>query len=61
MTPKEQQQRRRELHALNTGDLRRLYVRKSGRLLFEVRAMFDGLSDEGRQVMIDSIIHRENS
>lgn len=60
MTPRQMQARRRELHALDTKALRRLYAAKSGRLLFEVVRMVQGLSDEGRQLMIDSIVERES-
>lgn len=60
MTPKLMQARRRELHALETKALERLYAAKSGHLLTEVRTMFRGLDDEGRQIMIDSIVKRES-
>lgn len=59
MTPRQQQARRRELHALSIADLRKLYARKTGHLLFEVKRMTAGLSDEGRQIMVDSLIRRE--
>lgn len=60
MTPRQQQARRRELHALETPKLMRLYAAKSGRLLFEVRKLVRGLRDDGRQMMIDSIVERES-
>lgn len=60
MNAKEQQARRRELHALSTVQLRKLYASRTGRLLSEIRAMFDGLSDEGRQIMIDAIVSHES-
>jgi hypothetical protein len=59
VTPKQQQARRRELHAMSTANLRKLYVKLSGHLMSEAKAMLSGLSDEGRQIMIDSIIHHE--
>lgn len=60
MTPRQQHVRRRDLHAMDTPALRQLYAKKSGRLMSEVRAMFDGLSDDGRQIMIDAIVRRES-
>jgi hypothetical protein len=60
MTPRQQQVRRRELHDLKTPELQKLYAKKSGHLLFEVKNMFRGLTDDGRQIMVDSIIQRES-
>ena len=59
MTPKEQQARRRELHALPTTKLINLYAAKSGHLVGEVRDMVRGLNDEGRGILIDGIVNRE--
>lgn len=59
MTPTQQQARRRVLHAMPIAKLRTLYANKSGRLMSEVRAMFDRLDDDGRQIMVDAIIKIE--
>lgn len=58
-TPRQQQARRKVLHAMTTAELQKLYAKLSGHLLFEVRRAFQGLSDEGRQIMVDSIVRRE--
>lgn len=59
MTPKQAQVRRKELHAVPMQKLMQLYADKSGHLLFEVKNMVRGLPDEGRQLIIDSLIRRE--
>lgn len=59
MSATAQQKRRRELHTMPIGDLRKLFAKRRGRLLFEVRKMFQGLTDEGRQIMVDAIVLEE--
>lgn len=58
-TIKAQQARRRELHAMTTTGLRKVYVRTTGHLMHEVRSMFHGLHDDGRQIMVDAIVRHE--
>lgn len=44
---------------MSVADLRKLYANLSGHLMFEVRKAFAGLNDDGRQIMVDSIVRRE--
>jgi hypothetical protein len=59
MSATAQQKRRRELHAMPIADLQKLYANRTGRLLFEVRKLTDGLSDGGRQILVDAIVAGE--
>lgn len=59
MTPRQQQARRRQLHAMAIAKLRVLYADTTGHLISETRKMFTGLDDDGRQIMVDAIIERE--
>lgn len=54
-----QQVRRRELHQLPIRRLERAYMAKTGRIVQEVRRMFAGLDDAGRQIMVDAVIAAE--